>query len=240
MNSIILSRRCPTCVRLIELKGLVEAISQPTASAKLMEEPPNRPVYRFVKRAGDIVTSSIGLVVTGPFLLLAALAIKADSPGPVFFRQERVGRGFRPFRIFKFRTMVVDAPKLGAQITAGADPRITRIGRVLRKSKIDELPQLINVLVGDMSLVGPRPEVPKYVELFRNDYRFILSVRPGITDPASLKYRDEAAVLATCADPEHEYVTRILPEKIAISKHYLESATTFCDLKVILKTVCSR
>jgi len=150
----------------------------------------------------DIVVAAVGAGSPLPARSRVACAIKLTSPGPVFFRQERMGRGFRPFFIFKFRSMVVDAPKKGALVTAGADPRITPIGRVLRATKIDELPQLINVLVGDMSLVGPRPEVRKYVEMFRDDYAEVLIVRPGITDPASIKYRNESQILGLAADPE--------------------------------------
>ena len=148
-----------------------------------------------MKRLFDIVAAGIGLLAISPLMLLAAFLIKVDSPGPIFFKQERVGRGFRPFLIYKFRTMVQDASRRRSSITVGADPRITRIGRFLRKTKFDELPQLINVLKGEMSLVGPRPEVPRYVEMFRKDYEEILRVRPGITDPASLKYQDEAEIL---------------------------------------------
>jgi lipopolysaccharide/colanic/teichoic acid biosynthesis glycosyltransferase len=175
-----------------------------------------------MKRLFDIVVSSLALVLLSPLLLIVAVLVGVTSPGPVFFLQTRMGREFRPFQIFKFRTMVADAPARGGQLTAGADPRITRVGHFLRKSKIDELPQLWNVLRGDMSLVGPRPEVPKYVEMFRDDYRTILSVRPGITDPASLKYRDESSVLALASDPEAAYIEQILPEKIALSKTYIE------------------
>jgi lipopolysaccharide/colanic/teichoic acid biosynthesis glycosyltransferase len=190
-----------------------------------------------LKRTFDVLGSLIGLAILAPFGLLVALAIKLDSRGPVFFRQVRMGRNFQPFRIFKFRTMVADAPSRGAQITAGADPRITRVGAVLRKTKIDELPQFINVLVGDMSLVGPRPEVPKYVELFADEYRDILSVRPGITDPASVKYRDEGEVLAAAADPEAAYVNEILPEKIALARQYIARSSFGYDLVVILQTL---
>jgi lipopolysaccharide/colanic/teichoic acid biosynthesis glycosyltransferase len=190
-----------------------------------------------MKRLFDLTVSAAGLLILSPVLLLVALLIKLDSQGPVFFRQERIGRNFRPFSIYKFRTMVVDAPQRGAAITAGGDPRITRFGRLLRKSKIDELPQLINVLRGEMSLVGPRPEVPKYVELFRQEYDDILRVRPGITDLASLKYRDEAAVLAAAQNPEQEYVARILPEKIQLAKQYIRNASFLFDLKLILRTL---
>jgi lipopolysaccharide/colanic/teichoic acid biosynthesis glycosyltransferase len=177
------------------------------------------------------------LVGLSPFLLVIAVAVKCSSRGPVLFKQERVGRGFHPFRIYKFRTMVVDAPKLGLQITAGEDPRITRVGRFLRKWKLDELPQLFNVVKGDMSLVGPRPEVPRYVEMFREDYACVLSVRPGITDPASLKYRDEAAVLAASADPEETYVREILPEKISLAKQYVAEASLRGDIALIWQTI---
>ena len=190
-----------------------------------------------LKRTFDFLASLVGLTLLAPFGLLVALAIKLDSRGPVFFRQERMGRGFRPFRIFKFRTMVADAPARGGQLTAGSDSRITRVGRILRKTKVDELPQLINVLRGDMSLVGPRPEVPKYVELFADDYRDILSIRPGITDPASVKYRDEGKVLAAAADPEAAYVELILPEKIALARQYIERSSLAYDVGIIFQTL---
>jgi lipopolysaccharide/colanic/teichoic acid biosynthesis glycosyltransferase len=190
-----------------------------------------------MKRTFDIVVSFLGLVVLSPLLLLVALAIKLDSPGPVLFRQERIGRGFHPFFIFKFRTMVPDPSGRGRLITVSDDPRITRAGRLLRKTKIDELPQLINVLKGDMSLVGPRPEVRQYVELFRNDYEQILKIRPGITDLASLKYHDEAAVLKQLENPEAEYCNRILPDKISLSKEYVKKSSFVFDLAVILKTL---
>jgi lipopolysaccharide/colanic/teichoic acid biosynthesis glycosyltransferase len=168
---------------------------------------------------------------------MAAVLVKLSSPGPVFFQQERIGKGFRPFLIYKFRTMRPDAPATGMLITVGNDPRVTRIGRLLRKTKIDELPQLINVLKGDMSLVGPRPEVPKYVELFRADYDEILRVRPGITDLASLKYRDEAAVLGDSSNVEERYETQILPDKIKLGKEYIKRSSFLFDLKLIEKTL---
>ena len=190
-----------------------------------------------MKRTFDIVVSFLGLVVLSPLLMLVALVIKLDSPGPILFRQERIGRGFRPFFIFKFRTMVQDRSGRGRLITVSDDPRITSAGRFLRKSKIDELPQLINVLKGDMSLVGPRPEVRQYVELFRTDYEQILKIRPGITDLASLKYHDEAAVLKQLENPEAEYCNRILPDKISLSKEYVKKSSFVFDLAVILKTL---
>jgi lipopolysaccharide/colanic/teichoic acid biosynthesis glycosyltransferase len=189
------------------------------------------------ERVFDTVFASLGLLCLAPLLLLVALLIKPDSPGPVFFRQERIGRGFRPFCIFKFRTMVRDAPRQGGPITFGADPRVTTVGRVLRKTKIDELPQLINVLRGQMSFVGPRPEVRRYVELFREDYEDILRVLPGITDLASLKYRHEAEMLGRCENPEETYARQILPEKIKLAKEYVRQASLCFDIALILKTL---
>lgn len=197
---------------------------------------PLGPVNAALKRAFDIGVACLGLVLVAPLFVLVAVAIKFGSRGPVFFRQERMGRDFRPFRIYKFRTMVADAPKLGGQVTAGRDPRITGVGHVLRKTKVDELPQLINVLVGDMSLVGPRPEVPKYVEMFKDDYRDVLSVRPGITDLASVKYRDESEVLAEADDPERAYVEQILPDKIRLAREYISQASVLFDVRVIVQT----
>ena len=171
-------------------------------------------------------------------MLAIAIAVKLGSAGPVFFRQERVGRGFRPFRIFKFRTMVVDAPQRGGQITSGSDdPRITRVGRFLRRWKLDELPQFLNVVVGEMSLVGPRPEVPRFVEMFRSDYDDILKVRPGITDLASIKFRDEASFLAGTSNPEQVYVQQILPEKLALAHDYVARASFGMDLRILFQTV---
>jgi lipopolysaccharide/colanic/teichoic acid biosynthesis glycosyltransferase len=190
-----------------------------------------------MKRAFDIAVSLIGLMALLPFLPLLAMLIKLESPGPIFFRQERIGKGFRPFFIYKFRTMIEDASTKARSITAGDDPRITRVGHLLRQTKIDELPQLFNVLKGEMKLVGPRPEVPKYVKLFRKDFEEILQVRPGITDLASVKYRDEATILGRAKDPEEEYLQRVLPEKIALAKTYIQNASFLFDLKLVANTV---
>lgn len=189
-----------------------------------------------IKRVFDVIVAAVGLLLLTPILLLVSLLIKLDSPGPVFFTQERMGRKFRSFRIYKFRTMVPDAPRLGGKITAGADPRITRIGRYLRWTKVDELPQLLNVLKGDMSVVGPRPEVRQYVELFRADYEEILEISPGITDLASVHYRHEAELLGQAENPEDRYVKEILPEKIKLAKEYLHRSSFFFDIVVLLKT----
>ena len=190
-----------------------------------------------MKRTFDITVSLVGLVVLSPLLLLIGLVIKLDSPGPIFFRQERIGKGFRPFFIFKFRTMVQDLSGRGRLITVGDDPRITRPGGFLRKTKIDELPQLINVLKGDMSLVGPRPEIRQYVELFQKDYEEILKVRPGISDMASLKYSDEASMLGNSQNPGEEYVSRVLPDKIRLAKAYIRNSSFIFDLRLILNSL---
>ena len=192
-----------------------------------------------MKRAFDILASLTGLVLLSPVLAVAAILIKLTGRGPAIFRQERVGRHFRPFRIYKFRTMVVGAHEMGPGITAAGDPRVTAIGRILRKTKIDELPQLYNVLRGEMSLVGPRPELPKYVNLFRAEYEEVLAVRPGITDPASIAYRDESPLLAKTRDPEDQYLHVILPEKLRLAKEYVHRSSFLYDLRLILTTLAS-
>ena len=189
------------------------------------------------KRAMDIVVSAAALCVLWPVLALIALAIVVDDPGPVFYRQVRVGRGGRPFRIFKFRTMVVDADRKGLSITVGRDSRITRVGAFLRKTKLDELAQLLNVLAGQMSFVGPRPEVPRYVELYTPYQRQVLLVRPGITDYASIAYRNENDLLAGADDPEKMYIETIMPDKIELNMKYLREISPLADLRLILKTV---
>ncbi len=190
-----------------------------------------------MKRLLDIAMSIAGLLILLPFFPFIAVLIKLDSRGPVFFRQERIGRGFRRFTIYKFRTMQADADKRGALITAGGDKRVTKAGSFLRKYKIDELPQLFNVLKGDMSFVGPRPEVSRYVQLFERDYRKLLTVRPGITDPASLTYSNEEAILSKANAFEEVYINRILPEKIKLSSQYVDNRNLMTDLKLILLTV---
>ena len=189
------------------------------------------------KRLFDLTAASIGLLLLSPLFLAVAIVIRRSSPGPVFFRQVRVGRGGVPFSIFKFRTMRVDAERHGGQLTVGADSRITPLGQILRRYKLDELPQLINVVLGDMSLVGPRPEVPRYVALYDERQRAVLDVRPGITDPASIAYRDENALLASAADAEATYVTEVLPAKLQINLAYLERRSLLSDVGVILQTL---
>lgn len=189
------------------------------------------------KRAMDIVLSACALAVLWPLLLLIALAIWIDDPGPVFYRQVRVGRNGKTFRIFKFRSMVMDADKKGLAITVGRDSRITRVGAVLRKTKLDELAQLLNVLFGQMSFVGPRPEVPKYVELYTPYQRQVLLVRPGITDYASIAYRNENDLLAGAPNPEAIYIEQIMPDKIELNMKYLREISPLADIRLILKTI---
>ncbi len=190
-----------------------------------------------LKRAFDLLAAGLGLVVLSPAFLVIALAIRLGSPGPVFFRQERIGLGGRPFRILKFRTMRVDAEKLGGQLTVSADPRVTRVGAVLRKGKLDELPQLVNVVAGDMSLVGPRPEVPRYVARYDDRQRRVLEVRPGITDPASIAYRNENDLLDAAADPEATYLSEIMPAKLELNLAYLERRSLVSDIGIIFRTL---
>jgi lipopolysaccharide/colanic/teichoic acid biosynthesis glycosyltransferase len=187
------------------------------------------------KRLFDLIVSAIGLGLCTPFLPLIALAVRLDSNGPVFFSQERIGTGFRPFRVLKLRTMTDRVS--GVAITCGDDPRITRVGRVIRRFKLDEVPQLWNVFRGDMSMVGPRPEVREHVALYVEDYKLVLSVRPGITDPASIAYRSEAELLGMAKDPEAYYRRVVLPHKIRMSREYLIKANLRTDLAVLVRTL---
>ena len=202
--------------------------------AKVLEE---RRLQLALKRLMDIAVSGGALAVLWPVLLLIALAIKIDDPGPVFYRQVRVGRGGKTFRIFKFRTMVVDADKKGLAITVGRDSRITRMGAILRKTKLDELAQLINVFTGEMSFVGPRPEVPRYVKLYTPYQRQVLLVRPGITDYASIAYRNENDLLEGAEDPERMYIDVIMPDKIELNMKYLREISPAADIRLIFKTI---
>lgn len=171
-----------------------------------------------------------------PLFLILAIAIKLGSCGPVFFKQERIGKEFRPFLLYKFRSMVVDAPEKGSSVTVLGDPRITRIGRFLRRTKIDELPQLLNVLKGEMSIVGPRPEVRKYVELFRDDYKEILAIKPGLTDYAAIEFSKEEEILKKYTNPELGYINELLPSKIKLYKKYLNNMGFLVDLRLICLT----
>lgn len=190
------------------------------------------------KRLFDLFVALLLLVALSPLMVALALAIRVDSPGPVFFRQQRVGRHGVPFRIHKFRTMYAAAR--GPAVTVDADPRITRVGRRLRHYRLDELPQLIDVVRGVMSLVGPRPELPRFVEQYPADLRArVLAVRPGLTDPAALAHLDEAALLAGSADPERDYVERILPAKLRLQASYAERATLRSDIVVLARTLAA-
>ncbi len=192
-----------------------------------------------MKRALDIIVSAVALVALSPVLLLILIMVKIDSPGPGFYLQDRVGLGGKAFKLFKFRTMRVDADRYTA-ITVGArDPRITRLGYYLRKFKLDELPQLINVLRGDMSLVGPRPELKKFVDLYTPEQLKILTVRPGITDLASLKFRNENALLEGKPDPIRYYVEEIMPVKLDIGLKYIQQRSLALDLRIIVMTIFS-
>lgn len=191
-----------------------------------------------MKRIFDVIMSSIGLIILSPIFLILAIWIKIDSNGPVFYRQVRVGKGNKDFRIFKFRTMRPDADKVGGLITVGGhDPRVTRSGYYIRKYKLDEFPQLINVLKGDMSLVGPRPEVRKYVDMYTPRQLHVLDVRPGITSLASIRYRNENDILAATDDPDKAYIEQIMPEKIVIDLEYVSNANLFNDIKLIFSTL---
>jgi lipopolysaccharide/colanic/teichoic acid biosynthesis glycosyltransferase len=187
-----------------------------------------------MKRALDVAVAGVGLLVLAPVLTIATLLIFTTTGPPVLFRQRRLGLDFRPFEIVKLRTMTT-AP--GPAVSTSLDPRITRIGAWLRRTKIDEFPQLWNVLRGDMSLVGPRPEIPHYVDQFREDYAVILTVRPGITDEASLRYRNEEALLAAADDPEGAYVEHILPEKLALARAYVADRSLRGDIAIMLRTL---
>ncbi len=190
-----------------------------------------------VKRVFDWCASSFGLILLAPLLVFIAICIKVGSSGPIFFSQERVGLGGRIFRIHKFRTMVPDAERQGLQITVGADARVTNVGQLLRKYKLDELPQLWDVWMGRMSLVGPRPEVPRYVACYPAEIRdVVLSVRPGITDLASIEFKDENIILDRAADPHKAYVEEVLPIKLKYCVEYIESNSLFGDIKLIIKT----
>ncbi len=189
-----------------------------------------------MKRCFDIFVASTGLLICCPILLFVAAVIKMGNDGPILFCQERVGKDFKPFKVLKFRTMRTNAEVNGGRITIEGDPRITYVGRWLRTTKLDELPQLWNVLRGEMSIVGPRPEVAEYVDLYREEYREILSVRPGITDTSSIVFRKESELLATAEDPKREYINVILPQKIKLSSDYIRRRSTLGDICLLWQT----
>jgi lipopolysaccharide/colanic/teichoic acid biosynthesis glycosyltransferase len=189
------------------------------------------------KRGFDLLFALVGLALISPVILLVWVVTKLDDGGPIFFRQTRVGQQGRLFQIIKFRTMSIGADQVGPSITATGDRRITRVGRWLRKTKLDELPQLWNVLRGDMSFVGPRPEVPKYVALYTPEQRRVLDLKPGMTDEASVAFREEESLLAAAADPERFYIEHCIARKIAINLAYANHANVFRDMLVILRTI---
>lgn len=191
-----------------------------------------------LKRLFDIVASAIGLLVLSPLLLILSLMVQLDTPGPIFYRATRVGRYGQPFKLLKFRSMVIDADKVGPGVTGAQDPRVTRSGRFLRRTKLDELPQLVNVLRGEMSLVGPRPEDPRYVAFYTDEQREVLNVRPGITSPASLKYRNEEALLVG-EDWEKHYVEHVMPAKLAVDLEYVRKSSLARDLFTVINTIFS-
>ena len=188
-----------------------------------------------LKRTFDLIVSLLALIVLSPLFALIAALVKLDSPGPAFYRAERIGQGGRPFRMYKFRTMVVGADRAGPAITCRDDPRITRLGRLLRRTKLDELPQLLNVLRGEMSLVGPRPEAPRYVALYSPQQREVLKVRPGIAGLAQLAYIHEEELLDP-ANPDRDYVAVLLPCKLALDLEYVNRRSFLLDLKILLWT----
>lgn len=189
-----------------------------------------------MKRLFDLIASGLGLICLSPVFLIVAIWIKCDSKGPVFYRQVRVGRYNRDFRIFKFRSMRIGSDKGSLVTIGGRDPRVTRSGYFIRKFKIDELPQLINVFIGDMSLVGPRPEVRHYVDFWTPEQMHVLDVRPGITDPASIKFRNENELLEQAEDPEKYYIEVVMQEKLKLYLEYVQNASFFYDLKLIFQT----
>ncbi len=195
-------------------------------------------MYRlFGKRLFDIIATIIGMILLVPIILPIIIWIKLSSKGSLFYIQKRVGKDFKEFNLYKFRSMVEDADKIGISVTSGDDKRITKVGKILRKTKIDELPQLLNVLKGDMSLVGPRPEVYRYVEYKKDEYIKVLSVQPGITDNAAIQYRDEESILKQYEDKEKAYLDIILPQKIKLYYRYIDNISFINDIKLILQTL---
>ncbi len=192
-----------------------------------------------LKRVFDILAAAVILLLLSPILIFLALAVRIDSPGPVFYRQTRVGRYGKNFKILKFRTMVKNADKIGPALTMGQDPRITRVGGFIRRCRMDEFPQLFNVLGGSMSLVGPRPEVRKYVDAYTPEYLATLLIRPGVTAPSSIAFKDEGKILKTGGDPDRIYIEQILPPKMRLNLQYMEHISVLNDIRVMIRTVAA-
>jgi len=192
---------------------------------------------KFGKRICDLIATLVGSILLLPIIMPIAVWIKLSSKGPLFYVQKRVGKNFKEFDLYKFRSMIVDADKVGPSVTSGDDPRITKVGAIIRRTKIDELPQLLNVLKGDMSLVGPRPEVMKFVEQKKEAYKKVLSVKPGITDNAAIEFRDEETIMEQYEDKEKAYIDIVLPQKIKLYYEYIDNISFVNDLKLILKTL---
>jgi len=197
----------------------------------------NKFYLKYGKRIFDFFSSLIGIFLFLPFYFIIGILIKIEDKGPVLYKSKRIGQNFKPFFLLKFRSMIVNADKIGPLITKEKDPRITKIGKFLRKTKIDEFPQLFNVLKGEMSIVGPRPEVEKYISYFKKDYKKILSIKPGITDYAAIEFRNEEEILDKFENIEESYIKEILPQKINLYKKYLNEVGFITDLNIIFKTI---
>jgi lipopolysaccharide/colanic/teichoic acid biosynthesis glycosyltransferase len=190
-----------------------------------------------VKRLFDLIVALVSLIVLVPLFLIVGFLIKLDSPGPIFYKGDRIGKDGVLFKIYKFRTMVVNADRMGAALTQDGDPRVTRVGRILRKWKIDEIPQLLNVLSGEMSVVGPRPESPNYVEHYTPEQRQVLQVKPGMTGLTQVRFRHEETLLSRCTNIEEEYIAKIMPHKLALDLKYIEDQSMLLDVQLIIQTL---
>jgi lipopolysaccharide/colanic/teichoic acid biosynthesis glycosyltransferase len=206
-------------------------------SAKNSEDRTKGLYGRFGKRIFDLILSVPSLIILSPVFLITAILIRLETPGPIVFSHERVGHDGRIFKLYKFRTMVKDASRIGPSITAADDPRITRMGKLLRRFKVDEMLQIVNVVKGDMSVIGPRPELQKFVSKFKKDYREILKMKPGMTDYALIVFRDEEKILGKFKDTEEAYIKEVLPEKIKLYRKYMEDMGLATDVKIFFKTI---
>ena len=222
---------------MFQVKQTAPSESEDTNFIIIAEHLNNQRFRLIIKRIFDITVSLTGILCTSVFFIIIGIWIKIDSNGPVFYQQTRVGKNEKHFKILKFRTMVIDADKNNQLITVGADSRITRAGRFLRRTKIDEIPQLINILKGDMSFVGPRPEVPKYVDMYNEDQKCVMLVRPGLTDTASIEYRNESELLALSEDPERTYIQEVMPRKLIFNMQYLENISVINDIRIMITTI---